>query len=556
MSPLSNRAGPSALTVDAAMRLPAMRCGMPEVLASKRHLDRPVRWVHAGEVPNMASLLRGGELLLTTGMGLQGGEPAQRRFIAELAERQVAALAIELGSTFQTVPDPLVSEADANGLPLIALHREVPFVEITEALHREIVNRQFVVMRRSDELHRRFTELVLEGAGIPEVLAALAEAIANPVVLDKDAHGVLYHAANRSSSNNVLACWEDRSQPSSPERFVVAVPAAGHQRWGRLGALALDSPLDDVDRVAIERSVELIALALLRNRQEEVLAVRERGNFLAELMAGELTEREAAMRAGELGFAAHVSLLLPIAVMRAPTVAATPPGQDDLAWALVWRDVRRELRSLDIPVLIGTIARAQVTLLVLGIAEEEDRRDLAGRVAALIQDAATRHVRSREAAIVSVEAVVAGWGPASERLEAAIASAEAAASGPRQAWHDSTRADLHRLLWLLREHDGLREFVVQRLAPLVAHDRDRSAKLLPTLEAYCMHGGRKAETARALHLERQSLYHRLERIERILGENLSDDDTVLALHLALRAREYVIGAGTWPAAHESPGRSA
>jgi purine catabolism regulator len=91
----------------------------------------------------------------------------------------------------------------------------------------------------------------------------------------------------------------------------------------------------------------------------------------------------------------------------------------------------------------------------------------------------------------------------------------------------------------LRDHDALRTFVHNRLAPIIEHDRQRSAKLLPSLEAYCIHDGRKAEMARVLHLERRSLYHRLERIERLLGEDLSDEETVLALHLALRARPYV-----------------
>ena len=56
-----------------------------------------------------------------------------------------------------------------------------------------------------------------------------------------------------------------------------------------------------------------------------------------------------------------------------------------------------------------------------------------------------------------------------------------------------------------------------------------------TLEAYLAHSGRKAEAARALHLTRQSLYLRLDRLERLLGVDLEDPDVVLALHLAVRA---------------------
>ena len=60
-----------------------------------------------------------------------------------------------------------------------------------------------------------------------------------------------------------------------------------------------------------------------------------------------------------------------------------------------------------------------------------------------------------------------------------------------------------------------------------------------TIEAYCEHGGRVAEAARALHLGRQSLYKRLARIEEIIGADLADPDTRLGLHLALLARRYL-----------------
>jgi purine catabolism regulator len=85
--------------------------------------------------------------------------------------------------------------------------------------------------------------------------------------------------------------------------------------------------------------------------------------------------------------------------------------------------------------------------------------------------------------------------------------------------------------------------VERRLGPILEHDRTRKAKLLPTLEAYCAHGGRKAETARALHLERQSLYHRLERIETLLGEKLDDEAAQLSVHLAVRARKHLLDSG-------------
>jgi purine catabolism regulator len=81
--------------------------------------------------------------------------------------------------------------------------------------------------------------------------------------------------------------------------------------------------------------------------------------------------------------------------------------------------------------------------------------------------------------------------------------------------------------------------VQQSLEAIIHHDRDHRSQLLVTIEAYCVHGGRVAETARSLHLQRQSLYKRLVRIEELLGADLADPDTRLGLHLALLARRYL-----------------
>lgn len=80
-----------------ALELPGLRGGLPEVLAGADRRQRTVRWVHAGEVPDIASLLKGGEPLLTTGYGL-GTRPAdQRSFMRTVADRGIAALVVVVG---------------------------------------------------------------------------------------------------------------------------------------------------------------------------------------------------------------------------------------------------------------------------------------------------------------------------------------------------------------------------------------------------------------------------------------------------------------------------
>src|SRR4051794_32031676 len=181
------------MTVGTALRLPALRRGEPEVLAGGDQLHRQVGWAHSCEARHVPGLLEGEEMLLMTGMGLGTAAADQRAFVRDLDERRVAGLVIELGHVFSEVPRALVQEARRMHLPLIALHREVRFVEVTKQLHTAILSRQLTVERRTAGLQDRLTRMLLDGAGVPAVLDALAGAIGNPVLLERSSGSVLFH---------------------------------------------------------------------------------------------------------------------------------------------------------------------------------------------------------------------------------------------------------------------------------------------------------------------------------------------------------------------------
>jgi purine catabolism regulator len=63
-------------TVADVLTLPVIRQGMATVVAGSAGLDRRVRWVHIAEIADIAPLLHGGELVLTTGIALRDDRAA------------------------------------------------------------------------------------------------------------------------------------------------------------------------------------------------------------------------------------------------------------------------------------------------------------------------------------------------------------------------------------------------------------------------------------------------------------------------------------------------
>jgi purine catabolism regulator len=515
-----------------------MRRGAPEVVAGHEALDTRIRWVHSSEVPDIAAHLKGDELLLVTGMGVDRTPRGQRSYVEALAERRIAALVLELGEVFTRAPRAMVTTAAAHDLPLVILHRAVPFIEVTEEIHAEIVHRQLRRLSRADDLQRRFTRITLSGAHIADLLQELASVVANPVVLEGADGAPVFHATHRATSTEVMAAWEAtrarrHGLPDAAEAEALAVPLPGGRDTATLIVLALDSPVDDADTELVRRAADVIALATSRTPEQALLATRERGNFLADIAAGRLDADDAAARARALEFEHPRGMLLPVVFA---VTAGEPPAGDAERWAAVWRAVRADAIQHRLPIIIGPHAPTADALAVVGLQRSADRRSAADAIAVAAAAAVRRHLGRDESILaVTVGAAVPRWDQLPRALRETIDTAAATRELPHRAWHDVTVADVDRLLWALRDDPRIVAFVEQRLGPILRHDAARSAKLLPTLEALSDHHWNKSDTARALHLNRQALYPRLTRLQRLLDVELDDVSVRIGLDLAIRA---------------------
>jgi purine catabolism regulator len=540
------------LSLADVLDLPVVRRALPEVVVGDAELGREIRWAHVIEMPNPDDLLKGGELVLTTGLGAGSDPLHQTRWTASLIDQGLAALAVELGSSWRDVPPPVVAGCARAGVPVVAFHRPVRFIEITEAVHGAVVNAQFALLARGEEIHRRFTELILQGRGVPEILAELCGAVGNPVVLEDAGGSLVYYVSGPVGDDLALSAWADVHRGTGEGAYGVDVRLLDSS-WGRLLALSLDRRLDEFDRVAVERAALAVAVDLLAKQHDEQLRARSRGAFLTELADGRVEEADARRRAEALGLAAagRGELLPIVATWRAPAFArrrrigagrrdadadAAASVADGVTWTRLSGDLRAVLTSAGFAVLLGP--RDVDLLILLALGSRGYDASLPDHVADLFHGALDRHGLGPADAALAIGAPAGSWVAAGQGLRRVRRSAGAATGLPVSRWHDARRPGVVDLLHDLRDSPELDAFVDEQLGPLLGDGSPRARALLETLEAYLAAGARKAEAARALHLERQSLYLRLRRIEELLGVSLDDEDVILGLHLAIRARRF------------------
>ncbi|MEU5553851.1 PucR family transcriptional regulator [Micromonospora sp. NPDC047793] len=577
-------------TVREVLALDPVRHGAPRLVAGEAGLDRPVRWVHVAEVPDIATLLRGGELVLTTGIGLPGEDAGLRAFIGDLAGVGVSGLVVELGRRYHTgVPRVMAAAAERAGMPLVELRRATPFVRVTEAVHALIVDAQLTELRAAEEIHQRFTELSVEGADPGEVVRQAAELSGCPVVLENLSRQVLAYDPARENAELLLDRWEQHSRRIRPAGRTVYDPDSGWlvtmvgargEDWGRLllrwpGGGEWNSARDAVTgaispptrlTILVERAASTLALGRLIRRDAEGLERQIHRTLLTALLDRSRPVDEVALRARGLGLVLERRHLVGVVVRHRadePDSGSTGTGDGDEPGPARLRDlaeaVGQAVREANLTGLTSAVDDQAVGALLALPDPAAEERALASFAAALRRTrpesrpsdpAATRAVGGGKGAepgrgagglIIAAGSGVSSLREAGRSLIEARQVAEAARNDRRDLpIFRLPHVGLAGLLHLLRDEPRLQTFVERELGALLAYDaRHPREHLLGTLRAYLEQGRNKSAAAAAAHLSRPAFYERLARIGRILDVDLDSVDACLSLHVALLALDAI-----------------
>ena len=170
-----------------------------------------VRWVHSTELTDPTPWLKGGELLLTMGIQLDGPK-AQRELIERLADHEIAGLGFGTGFTHKKLPAALVTAARKRAFPLFEVPYELPFIAITERAFAQLVNERYEMLQRNmvgDVLAEALTghlypeelQARLRPFGIGEQVAVLAFSTPDPTA----AAALLERILEREGVHNLVA---------------------------------------------------------------------------------------------------------------------------------------------------------------------------------------------------------------------------------------------------------------------------------------------------------------------------------------------------------------
>lgn len=559
-----------AFTVGDVLALPELQAGQPELIAGGDHLARAVRWAHVVAGSSAVTLLDGGELVLTTGAGWPE-DPAELQKLTEaLANADPAAVVLEVGTHLRTAPAALMQSCERHGIPLVVLHHEVRFVQITQRVHQRILAAQNEALEARAAVHTMLTELGLNRSPVDYVIERLSETLRAPVVLEDSAHRVVAWAAGPGLAANVtagngldprtpstsaapalttdaeaiLSPWANPAARSHdyPEDWARVPVEARGTRWGSLTALS--GPAHPAGRHTV---LELGAFALALDRLADIegdqwLELSSKRLFDVLLGGRYRHDTELATQLAASGLPVEGRVL----------VGATLTGVGDfgshesLEHAILETAMRRAVAPEGLAILTPDTNGALLAL--LSFPPEDPRLDSGSATPPL----ATR--LAHELNMLLPDTTPAGWranlslGVPGRRIGGLITSLErvrvagwlpAVAAVGRVSVQQAERQPLAYLMRGLSATPAVQEFAEHTLAPLLEHDRGggtgHSGDLQQVLQAYLAHPTNRSLAAQRARLSRSVFYQRLALIEELLGVDLADGETIATLSVALLA---------------------
>lgn len=531
-------------TVGQVLEGPALRAADPLVVAGTSSLDRRVRWVHVGEVPDIASMLEGGELVLTTGIGMPRGPEGLTRYVIDLAAAGAVGLVVELGGAVAALPRALIAAAESSCLPLVALRKVARFVAITEEVHAQILSEQLQALRASEVAHQVFTSLCVQGASATDIVREVADMTGVPVVFENLVHRVLAHDSRSRSADEVLQDWHSQSRaaddvhPSGAgvlgDWLTTKVEVRG-EALGRLAALTGTAP-STVQVMTLERGAVALTLNRLLEHNRESLERQAHRSLLTDLI-----ERRYGSAADMIARAASLGVPLSgrdlVSIVVDVPLSATPfssPGR--LHHDKPTEGLAAAVRQQRMSALIGRLRDDRIALL-LSLPIRADRDTALRSLCEVIHE---RFVAEGQPPVIAAATTVQDL----DKVAGAIAEAEHVATAARgyketKPFYELPDIELRGLLYVLGDDPRVQSFVERSLGPLLSYDARHRANLLPSLRAFLTHAGNKSLAADSLAISRQAFYRRLSLIARILEADLDSGETRTSLHAATIALEFL-----------------
>lgn len=509
-----------------------------EIVAGMEGLDRLVKWVHVVDVTNIRNLLNGNELILSTGVAWKDKNELFISLVEQLIDSDAAGLCIEMGTYTSLIPQEIIDIADKFHFPIMLFQEEVPFVEITQDIHTLLINRQYQMISDLESYSQALNKKLLTMKHYVEILTFIQQYLRIQVVIvfqNKEIQFIpkLLEQERKALVNTIEKYSAESSSETSSSIAKISIQLLGDS-YAELMIISKDRALTEFEHLILDRTATALAQFLLRELYVEEKRRAEEAEWLSKWLDGEQSKESI-----QEYLVFHLSSIqVKGAVVCLCKLTPYEKYTDiDITYLKLYFRTIFEQQGF----ALFAIERRYTLIFIL----LNKRNSLTWKQR--MNEGFQKLTESDLKLGANKFKPVLGIGKYVEDLvnvHMSYRTAKETIEIQNIRRNESDRFfydDLHifRLISLLNRHVNLHEIVLEYLEPVINYDKKYNGKLMETLKTYLICHGSKQETAKRLYIVRQTLYHRIEKLEKLLGADFMDHEKRLAIEFMLVSYDYL-----------------
>lgn len=504
------------------------------LIAGAKGTDNMVQSINIMDAPDIADWIKPGELLFTTAYVLKDNPEDVIAFIRKLKTRGCVGLGIKLGRFWREIPQRVIEEADRMGFPLLALPYQFTFSDQMNALfnaeHKKHTRLLQSVLRKQRELMK----YALQQDGDPEMFGVISQILACPMAVVSVTGQVFYNSSAIPDAALTLGMpWKKKAQwIRQGPCYRIPLMQEG-ECFGFFLVFPGDSRSLKVEEGLFHQAAEIIAFSLGRSYRKlaDSAAQHETGALINQYL-----QRQIPVQA----LIDHGGFHFPSGPFQCVWIAANHADPSGPA-SLSLRHIRHQLRY-----------HPQLRKFA---AQHFEMKDGIFSIYSFPADQKGAEPWFRCLSHIVDPEKTEGY--AADRLQWFISRMKMTPDRLYEAYEECRAAqrlaDRHKLSGRLISYETVEFAVVfqhvpqekmkaycdKLLHPLLVKDEEYVQEMLATLEVYIHRNGSLHETAKELHIHRNTVAYRLDKISETLKLDLKNYNDLAKLKLMFTFRNFL-----------------
>ena len=504
-----------------------------QVIAGKSGLNRNVRWVHVLEVASIENLLNGNELILSTGVGWGGDIKTFSSIVQQSIDSNAAGLCIEMGRYIFEIPQEVIQLADTHHFPIIIFKNEVRFMDITQEIHSLLIKKNYQILSDLEDYSNRLNQLLLSSNSQQRILQLLHDHLKMTVFYRTNQGKVHVISKKTSAEKDKLSQLLKDNNMSKHMNIAHQSIQAMDQTFADLFIISESETITEYESLILDRSATALAQSLLRELYVEEQRKAKEAEWVGRWLEGKQSD-ESINR--------YLLDLEPSLKTNGCTVLLCKEDNLDeiipeFTYLLVYLRSIFEKRGI---FLLSHVQNNQFAFILINQWKTDDfKRRIEEGIECLRKSEFMKKLRGSKL-FIGVGKIVKRLGLIESSYHTAketLKFREKMSNKLRSYFYEDLY--IFRLVLIADDKGVLKEFISDYLGPILSYDQKKNGELLKTLNIYLQCKGSKTETAEQLHIVRQTLYHRLDKIYELIGNDFMESYKRQAIEVAISAYEYM-----------------